>query len=275
MDGSLQTAFIDSSTEDAITIRWRTYYWGDSVSGTMPIEFSATLCANVEIRFAYGGNAQASAVGISAGDGVRFDLPAALRNASLGGSADVVFRPATFAPGLTLASNGTVSGTPTAAGTYRIPVSVVDDEGATWSGEAVLYVVADAESSTLTTSVPVPHSFLDTDYPLLLSAHGGDYEAAANAPAANGVNKVWECYVAGIDPTDEEARFEATIEIGPDGKPEVKWNPPLSEEETAKRIYRTYGRKTLDPKEEWTAVTDVSDLDAAGWKFFKAAVEMK
>ena len=128
---------------------------------------------------------------------------------------------------------------------------------------------------TVGTPAAVPHEFLEDRAPSLLAECGGDYEAAANAPAANGVNKVWECYVAGIDPTDEEARFEATIEIGADGKPEVKWNPPLSEEEAAKRTYRTYGKKTLDPKEGWTDVTDVEDLDAAGWKFFKAAVEMK
>ena len=36
-----------------------------------------------------------------------------------------------------------------------------------------------------------------------------------------------------------------------------------------------FGKKTLDPAEEWTAVTDETDLDAAGWRFFKTAVEMK
>ena len=36
-----------------------------------------------------------------------------------------------------------------------------------------------------------------------------------------------------------------------------------SEEEAAKRTYRTMGKKTLDPAEEWTDVTDESDFDAA------------
>ena len=36
------------------------------------------------------------------------------------------------------------------------------------------------------------------------------------------------------------------------------------------RTYRTLGKKTLDPNEEWTDVTDESDLDAAGWRFLKA-----
>ena len=43
----------------------------------------------------------------------------------------------------------------------------------------------------------------------------------------------------------------------------VKWNPPLTEEDALKRTYRTLGWKTLDPNEEWTDVTDESDLDAA------------
>ena len=93
--------------------------------------------------------------------------------------------------------------------------------------------------------------------------------------AANGVNKVWECYVAGIDPEDEKAKFIATISMDAGGKPVVAHDPPLSEEEAAKRTYRTLGRKTLDPNEAWTDVTDESDLDAAGWRFFKVKVEMR
>ena len=53
---------------------------------------------------------------------------------------------------------------------------------------------------TQTTPVPVPHTWID-DYPALLAAQSGDYEAAANATAANG-RKVWACYVAGLDPSD-------------------------------------------------------------------------
>ena len=93
--------------------------------------------------------------------------------------------------------------------------------------------------------------------------------------AANGVNKVWECYVAGIDPEDEKARFIATITMDAGGKPVVKWNPPLTEEEAAKRTYRTLGKKTLDLNEDWTDVTDEADLDVAGWRFFKVKVEMR
>ena len=132
-----------------------------------------------------------------------------------------------------------------------------------------------ASTETQTTPEPVPYSWLDQNAASLLAAHGGDYEAAANAMAANGVNKVWECYVAGIDPEDADAKFEATITMGADGKPVVAHDPPLTEEEAAKRTYRTLGKKTLDPAEDWTDVTDESDLDAAGWRFFKVKVEMR
>ena len=95
------------------------------------------------------------------------------------------------------------------------------------------------------------------------------------ASAANGVNKVWECYVAGISPTDEDARFLATITMDADGKPEISHNPPLSAEEEAKREYRVLGKRTLAPDEDWADVTDVPNPDAAGYRFFKATVRMR
>ena len=56
---------------------------------------------------------------------------------------------------------------------------------------------------------------------------------------------------------------------------ETKWNPPLTAEEEAKRVYRVLGKKSLDADEDWDDVTDIPDLDAAGYRFFKVSVEMK
>ena len=86
------------------------------------------------------------------------------------------------------------------------------------------------------------------------------------------MNKVWECYVAGLDPTDEEARFEATITMDSNGKPHIEWNPPLPAAEAAKREYRILGAKSLGGA--WDDVTDMADPDAEGYRFFKAKVEM-
>ena len=47
-----------------------------------------------------------------------------------------------------------------------------------------------------------------------------EFEAKANEVAANGVNKVWETYVAGIDPGVETAKFVTKIEMV-DGKPKA------------------------------------------------------
>ena len=142
-------------------------------------------------------------------------------------------------------------------------------DGVAWESASIV------ATETSTTPEPVPYSWLDADASTILAAHGGDYEAAGNATAANGVNKVWECYVAGISPTNAAERFEATIEIGADGKPVVRWNPSLAPEEEAKRTRKVLGKKALDPAENWTDVTDVADADAEGYRFFKVKVEMK
>ena len=122
--------------------------------------------------------------------------------------------------------------------------------------------------------VRIPSDWIDENAASALATANGDYEAAAKAMAANEVNKVWECYVAGISPTNETARFEATIEIV-GGKPVVRWNPPLSAEEEAKRIRKVLGKRSLDDPDGWQDVSSLDDPDAAGYRFFKVSVKMK
>ena len=119
---------------------------------------------------------------------------------------------------------------------------------------------------TTTTPEEVPYSYFDNDYPTLLAEHGGDYEAAALATAANGHNKVWECYVAGISPTNETAKFAAKIEMK-DGAPVVTWKPDLNTNGTV-RIYKVYGSETLENGGDWQYPTNSLH------KFFKVTVEM-
>ncbi len=123
-------------------------------------------------------------------------------------------------------------------------------------------------------NVRIPSDWIEEKAASALARADGDHEAAANATAANGINKVWECYVAGISPTDETARFEATIEIV-DGKPVVRWNPPLPAEEEAKRTRKILGKRSLDDPDGWQDVTNLDDPEAAGYRFFKVSVEMK
>ncbi len=130
------------------------------------------------------------------------------------------------------------------------------------------------DDGTQVDGVSVPSEWLETEAAPILERLGGDTEAAAQTMAANGVNKVWECYVAGISPTNETARFDATIDIV-DGKPVVRWDPPLSAAEEAKRIRKVLGKRSLDDPNGWQDMTNINDPDAAGYRFFKVSVEMK
>ena len=128
---------------------------------------------------------------------------------------------------------------------------------------------------TLTSPVPVPFAWFDERYPALLAAYGGDYEAAANAVAANGVNGVWQCYLAGISPLDETARFRATITMV-EGEPVVEPDPDLAKgTETPEREYILLGAKSLAPDATWDVVTNGTALDEAGYRFFKVKVRLK
>ena len=94
--------------------------------------------------------------------------------------------------------------------------------------------------------------------------------------ASNGNNTIEECYVTGISPNDETAKFEERIEIGADGKPIVSWQPDLNEDGTkAERVYRVLGAKALNGEVQWDDVTDLQDYGAEqGYRFFKVDVEL-
>ena len=105
---------------------------------------------------------------------------------------------------------------------------------------------------------------------------GSDLSAALLKPTGkkNAVGEdmyIWQDYVAGTDPTDPKSQFTAKIEMV-DGEPVVVWSPKLSEAEAAKRVYTTYGKKTLEAAEPWTPVETPAQ---GGWRFFKVGVEMR
>ena len=120
--------------------------------------------------------------------------------------------------------------------------------------------------STRTTPVPVPYEWLD-NYPVALAVHNGDYESFGNATARND-RPVWQCYVAGLDPTNETSNFEARIQMC-DGVPYITWEPDTPELR-ATRVYRTLGKKTLLDK-DWV---DVTDKDQSEYHFFKVTVDL-
>jgi uncharacterized repeat protein (TIGR02543 family) len=105
-------------------------------------------------------------------------------------------------------------------------------------GTTTLYALWAANSRTETAS-GVPYAWL-AGYGLGDGTATG-YETAANAKAANGVNTVWECYVAGLDPMDENAAFTAALSFDGDGNPVVSSAPDLGGE----RAYTVEGVENL------------------------------
>ncbi len=171
--------------------------------------------------------------------------------------------------------SGAFTWQPTRNGTYTLTHRVMVDGQQVGTTLTATFEVSGlpAYTATQTTPEPVPYVWLRGFYPNIADEYDA-YETAALATAANG-RKVWECYVAGLDPTDADARFLATITMDANGRPEISHDPSLSAAEEAKREYRILGAETPDAPEPWTDVTDVPDLDAAGYRFFKVKVRMK
>ena len=129
----------------------------------------------------------------------------------------------------------------------------------------------DPAAMTVSTPVAVPFAWLNEKAAGIVAANGSDFEAAAKAKAANGVNTVWECYVAGLDPENAKQEFTAKFAIV-DGKPVVSSDP----RDESTRSYTVYGKKNLtDGAEDWNDVTDNPDPEADGYRFFRVGVELR
>ena len=122
------------------------------------------------------------------------------------------------------------------------------------------------QGETQTTDVHVPYAWIKDWYPEIVDGYDA-FESAAKATAANGRDKVWECYVAGISPVDPAAKFTAKIEMK-DGCPIVTWEPDLNAGGEAIRVYKVYGSETLVNGGNWQYPTNSLH------RFFKVKVEM-
>lgn len=91
--------------------------------------------------------------------------------------------------------------------------------------------------------------------------------AVAASASANGASYE-ACYVADIDPNDPDAAFRAKL-VRDDGR----WRAYPMDGEKEGRVYRVEGKKEM-ADESWTDVTDVEDLEAEGWHFFRVGVEL-
>ena len=158
----------------------------------------------------------------------------------------------------------TESGEHTLKWVYQKNKSGSDGEDCAWLDEVVWTPVP---VETQSTPVAVPFAWVQEKFPSLTDAAA--FEAKASEVAANGVNKVWECYVAGIDPTDATAEFVTKIEMV-DGKPVITWEPDMNEGsgKTGVRTYKLLGSTDL---KTWTEVADDAE---ANYNFFKVEVSM-
>jgi len=105
---------------------------------------------------------------------------------------------------------------------------------------------------------------------------GADFATAVTATTgkrdgAGNLMQVWQDFVAGTDPTDENDKFTASITFDADDKPQIAYSPELAATEAAKRKYTTYGKVKLTDK-EWTVV---AAGDEVNYNFFKVTVEMR
>ena len=136
-------------------------------------------------------------------------------------------------------------------------------------GTVMLYAVWAPNPAAETTSTPVavPYGWLDGKAASILAANGSDYEAAAKTKAANGVNTVWECYVAGLDPEDKAAEFKVTASFE-NGEWTMVPDPDLNKggAET-NRIYTWEGAEELGDEAVWGPTNAAS-------RFFRVKVAL-
>lgn len=93
-----------------------------------------------------------------------------------------------------------------------------------------------------------------------------------DAVSANGKNSYWDCYVAGLDWTDENATFKTLISIE-NGVPSIGWSPALNGDRVKNgvRIYTVYGANALGKDAVWDVVDEGREIE---YKFFKVRVSM-
>jgi len=123
-------------------------------------------------------------------------------------------------------------------------------------------------------NVSIPDTWV-SNYPTFTAKFGSDFSSAlvkttGKVGAGGSSLFVWQDYVAGTDPTDENDVFRASVTMV-EGKPVISYTPELSEVEKAKRKYVTWGKAKLHD-EKWVEVAMGNEDD---YNFFKVTVEMR
>jgi len=123
-------------------------------------------------------------------------------------------------------------------------------------------------------AVSVPATWM-VNYPGYVTKFGADFTKSLMKPTgkrdgAGNAMCVWQDYVAGTDPTDEDDVFTASVTMV-DGQPVISYSPELNDAEKALRSYKIWGKKSL-LDEKWVEVPEGHEAD---YNFFKVTVEMR
>ena len=146
-------------------------------------------------------------------------------------------------------------------GGYYVDAGYVPTIGNSYAND---FRLAARHATATTSDVPVPYAWLDAFYPGA-GTSAASYERLGNARAANGWD-VWQCYLAGLDPTNAESRLVALIQMK-DGVPHVSWTPVSAVSDDLGYVYRVKGKTTLADG-SWSATN-------AATRFFKVFLEKK
>ena len=128
------------------------------------------------------------------------------------------------------------------------------------------YTYFDAASKKLVT---VPQSWLN-EYGLLSQDPVTGGAVASTSPLAS--RSLYDSYVAGLNPVDENSQFKVKIEIV-NNEPVITWEPELTPAEAALRKYTTYGCSELGGK--WYNADEAPAEVKSQLRFFKVGVEMR
>ena len=127
-------------------------------------------------------------------------------------------------------------------------------------------VILRSELTGKQTEDGVPYEWFYNYGPILDDA-GNECEAAGKLIAANGVNKVWECYVSGLDPMSVKDQFRSKISFDKNGGAKVEWTPDLNEGGTKhERVYTVEGKANL-VDQSWGPTNEAT-------RFFRVKVQM-
>jgi hypothetical protein len=164
-----------------------------------------------------------------------------------------------------------VRGTSSWAGlSADLPFAVAGDGSARTSGSPGFSATVSVNGS-----LSIPKSWF-AGFDGFSEKFGGNLSKAATmysgkTDASGAPMRVWQDFVAGTDPTDENSKLSTAIEFV-EGRPKVTWTPNLNSGggKRGARVYTVWGKESLD-SDGWTPNADELPGD---WKFFKVTVEM-